>query len=148
MPAQTVLEELARDELTREHVQHRIDDWSGRIEGLYNQIEGQLPAEWTAQRGSAVTMHEELMKRFGVPQHNLPTLELIRDRAVIVRFRPYGLWIIGANGRIDLVKGQERYFLLDYARTFEVADWQVAPATSRRDSKPFDRDWLRMLLLK
>ena len=146
MPAQTVLEELTRDELTREHVQRRVDDWADRIEGLYERVERHLPAGWTAKRGSTVTMHEELMKRLEVPQRELPTLELLRDGAVCIKFRPYGLWIIGTNGRIDLVKGQERYFLLDHAGTFEAADWHVAPASSRRDSKPFNDAWLQALL--
>lgn len=39
MPAQTVLEELTRDELTNEHVQRRVDDWAERIEKLYKQVE-------------------------------------------------------------------------------------------------------------
>lgn len=42
MPAQTVLEELTRDELTREHVQQRVDDWSKRIEDLISQV-GRAP---------------------------------------------------------------------------------------------------------
>lgn len=147
MPAQTVLEVLTRDGLTREHVQRRVDDWSKRIEDFYSQIERQLPAGWTAKRGPTVTMHEELMKRLGVSRRSLPTLELLRDGAISVRIRPYGLWIIGTNGRIDLVKGQERYFLLDHAGTFEAADWHVAPATSRRDSKPFNDTWLQALLV-
>ena len=146
MLAQTVLEELTQDELTRGHVERRVTDWFNRIEDLYRQVERDLPAGWTAKPGLQVTMHEALMKKFDVPQRDLPTLELQRDAAVRVKFRPDGLWIIGANGRIDLVKGQEHYFLLDHARTFEAADWHVAPATSRRDSKPFNATWLRTLL--
>jgi hypothetical protein len=146
MSAQTVLEELTRDELTREHVQQRVDDWSQRIEDLYSRVERQLPSGWAAKRGATVNMREDLMKRLGVPQRDLPTLELLQDGIVRVRFRPYGLWIIGTNGRIDLVKGQERFFLLDHARTFEAADWHVAPATSRSDSKPFNASWLQGLL--
>ena len=114
---------------------------------LYSEVKRQLPAGWTAKQGATVTMREELMKRLGVPQRNLPTLELLRDGAISVRLRPYGLWIIGTNGRIDLVKGQERYFLLDHAGTFEAADWHVAPATSRHDSKPFNDTWLQALLV-
>ena len=91
-------------------------------------------------------MSEELMRKMDVPPQQLPTLELVRDGGVCVSFRPYGLWIIGTNGRIDLVKGQERYFLLDHAGTFESADWHVAPATARRDSKPFNDTWLQALL--
>jgi hypothetical protein len=146
MSAQTVLDELTRDELTREHVQRRVEDWSKRIEDLYSQVERQLPAGWTAKRGPTVTMREELMKRFEVPPRELPTLELLHAGAVCVKFHPYGLWIIGTNGRIDLVKRQERYFLVDRAGAFEAADWHVAPAASRRDSKAFNKNRLQALL--
>lgn len=146
MPAQTVLEELTRDELTREHVQQRIDEWAERIASLYRDVETWLPGGWTARRGAPVEMHEELMRKMAVQPRQLPTLELVHDGAVRVKLRPYGLWIIGTNGRIDLVKGQQRYFLLDHARTFEPADWHVASATARRDSRPFDGAWLTALL--
>jgi hypothetical protein len=146
MPAQTVLEELTRDELTRDHVQQRVDDWARRIEQLYDDIENWLPAGWTARRGRAVTMQEEPMVKLGVETRELPTLELLRDGTVIVRLRPYGLWIIGANGWIDLVKGRELYLISDHAKTFEVPSWHIAPVTARRDSKRFDRDRLQAFL--
>ena len=145
MPALTVLEELTRDELTKEHVERRVEDWAKRIETLYEHVQSWLPDGWSAKPGSSVTMSEELMRKMNV-QRQLPTLELVREGRVCVNFRPYGLWIIGTNGRIDIVKGQERYFLLDRAGTFEAADWHVAPATARRDSKPFNDTWLKALL--
>ena len=86
------------------------------------------------------------MRKMRVPPQDLPTLELIHDEAVSAKLRPYGLWIIGTNGRIDLVKGQERYLLLDHAGTFEPADWRAAPSIARRDSKPFNDAWLKALL--
>lgn len=147
MPAQTVLEELSRDELTADYVQQRVADWVKRIEALYADVERWLPVGWTARRGTSVPMHEELMRKVGVPSRGLPTLELIHGGVVSATLRPYGLWIIGTNGRIDLVKGQERYLLLDHAGTFEPADWRTAPSTARRDSKPFNGAWLKALLV-
>ena len=146
MAAQSVLEELTKDELTRDHVQRRVDDWANRIDALYDDVESWLPDVWTAKRGTSTTMYEELMRKVGVPPRRLPTLELLRDGDARVRLRPYGLWIIGTNGRIDLIKGQERYLVLDHAGTFDAADWYVAPATARRDSKPFTNIWLQTLL--
>lgn len=146
MVAETSLEELTRDELTREHVQHRVDDWADRIERLYERVERQLPPGWTAQRGPTVPMLEPLMEKMGLPERELPTLELLRDGVVFVKFRPDGLWIIPINGQIDIVKGRERYDLIDRAGLFEAADWEVTPAISRRDAKVFDRAWLEALL--
>ncbi len=146
MSAQTVLEELTRDELTREHVQSRVDDWVVRIESLYDYVMRQLPAGWSARRGLPVTMLEPLMKRLGVPQRELPTLELLRDGTVSLRFRPYGLWIIGVNGRIDLVKGRDFYVIDDRAMTFEAPSWYIAAVSESRDSEPFDDAKLAELL--
>jgi hypothetical protein len=126
-------------------VQRRADDWAQRIEALYDDVENSLPGGWMARRGASVAMHEEVMKRMGVLPRQLPTLELLCNGAVRVKFRPYGLWIIGTNGRIDLIEGQERYVLLDQARTFEPADWRIAPAAARRASTPF-KPWLKALL--
>lgn len=143
MSTQSVLEELARNELTADHVERRVDDWASRIKALYSAVEGWLPEGWSARHGSPVPMHEELMRKTGVPPRDLPTLELIHDGAVSATLRPYGLWIVGTNGRIDLIKQHERYLVLDHAGTFETPDWRVAPSTARRDSKPFNAAWLR-----
>jgi hypothetical protein len=146
MPAQTVLEELTTDELTSDHVRKRVDDWSSRIDNLYKALEEWLPNGWTARRGASVSMNEELMQTNRVSARDLPTLELLHDGTVKVKIRPYGLWIIGANGRIDLVKGHDRYFILDHAKTFEAPNWHIAAATERQNSKPFDRGRLEALL--
>jgi hypothetical protein len=146
MSAQTVLEELTREDLTREHVERRIQDWASRVEALYEAIERWLPEGWTVRRGAPVAMHEEPMRHAGVAPRHLPTLELVRDGEVRLRIRPYGLWIIGNNGRLDLIKGHELFFILDHARIFDPPDWQIAPVTARRDFSPFDEAHLKVLL--
>jgi hypothetical protein len=146
MPAQTVLEEPTTDELTPDHVRQRVDDWSSRINNLFKKLEDLLPDGWTAKPGAFVSMNEELMQKTGEPARMLPTLDLLHEGTVGVRIRPYGLWIIGANGRIDLVKGREIYFIVDRARTFEPPNWHIAEPTSRQILKPFDRGQLEALL--
>ncbi len=66
------------------------------------------------------------MRNMNVPSRELPSLELLHDGTAEVKFRPYGLWIIGTNGRIDLVKGRDIYLILDHAKTFEAPDWHIA----------------------
>lgn len=145
--AQTVLEELTGDELTREHVQERVDDWANRIEALYRDLERWLPAGWTARRGPPVVMREPLMQKTGVPERELPTLELAHDGTIEVYIRPYGLWIIGANGRLDLIKkGQELFLLVDHALTFEAPRWSIAALKARSLSESCDEKRFRALL--
>jgi hypothetical protein len=91
-------------------------------------------------------MNEELMQNNGVPERDLPTLELIHDGTIEITIRPYGLWIIGANGRPDLVKGHDIYLILDHATTFEPPNWHIAAARERQNSKPFDKSQLGTIL--
>ena len=147
MPAQTVLEELTTDELTSDHVRRRVGDWASRVNSLYVQLTDWLPDGWTAKPGPSVSMNEELMQKTGVPARALPTLELLHAGTVEVKLRPYGLWIIGANGRIDFVKGHDIYFIVDRARTFEAPIWHISEPTSRQVSKPFNREQLVALLV-
>jgi len=146
MDAQTVLEELTEDDLTVEHVRRRVDDWADRTEQFYTTVEEWLPAGWTARRGAHGIMNEELMRKVGVPARDLPTLDLLHDGMAEVNLRPYGLWIIGTNGRIKLVKGHDIYLILDYAKTFEPPNWHIAAATERQTSRPFDRGQFDALL--
>lgn len=146
MQAQTVLEELTRDELTRDHIEHRVSDWAKRVEDLYDSIGSWLPAGWTARRGAPVQMREEVMSKMQIPARDLPTVELISDGKVGAFLRPYGLWIIGANGRIDLVKDGRLYLILDQAKTFETPNWQIAPATKRGNAKSLNERELQQLL--
>ena len=127
-------------------MRQRVNDWADRIEGLYEAVEGWLPTGWMARRGLPVTMNEELMQNMSVPARELPTLDLLHDGTAEVRIRPYGLWIIGANGRIDLVKGRNIFLILDHAKTFESPNWHIAPAIDRQNSKPFDRSQLEALV--
>jgi hypothetical protein len=147
MAAQTVLEELTEDDLTLDHVRRRVDDWADRIEQLYTTIGGWLPSGWTARRGAHVIMDEEVMRTVGVPARDLPSLDLLHDGNAEVNIRPRGLWIIGTNGRIDLIKGDDVYLIRDHAKTFESPDWHIAAPTERQNSRPFDKRRLEALLV-
>ena len=46
---------------------------------------------------------DDLMDKFHVPVRALPLLGLEYDGVVKGRLEPRGLWIVGANGRVDLI---------------------------------------------
>ncbi len=139
MSTLTVLDELTQDSLAPEYVEERVDDWVARLNELYDAVERWLPPGWTSQPGKPLTMDEELMRNAKIAPRELPTLELVRDGAVRITFRPYGLWIIGTNGRVDVVKKGQLFFLLDNANSLEPANWQIASADARHEIKPFDQ---------
>jgi hypothetical protein len=128
-----VLEETTAPDIDRSHVERRVDDWLDRINKLYAQIQSWLPPGWTADRGGPGRMREELMAKFGVAARDVPVLELSYQGTPSARIEPRGLWIIGANGRLDLFRGRNHYIIVDTAENFATPEWRIAPLSDRRD---------------
>lgn len=130
-----VLEELADEEsgdIDRSHVERRLDDWSDRISRLYTSVEGWLPAGISANRNNSVPVSEELMKKYQVGTRHLPILTMEKNGQWIGKIVPKGLWIIGANGRLDLFVKSSHFILVDRAENFSSPLWMIAPSTNRR----------------
>lgn len=142
----TVLDEVTRETVDATHVERRVDNWKERLNALYAMIGDWLPDGWEARPGTPVVMHEPLMRKFGMNAKPMPTLELRDSAGHSARLEPRGLWIIGANGRVDLKGGGQRYLIVDIAENFEAPDWQAARAEKRRDREAVSRGWLRRIL--
>ena len=142
----TVLEEVTSDAVDAEHVRRRVEDWEARLNGLYAMIGEWLPDGWEARRGVPVVMHAKMMERFGVEAKRLPTLELHRRNGQMVKLVPDALWVIGANGRVDLKGDMGRYIIIDTADNFEEPHWEVSRSDRRSEREPVTREWLRPIL--
>lgn len=142
----TVLEEVTSNAIDAEHVRRRVEDWEARLNGLYAMIGEWLPDGWEARRGASMLMHEKMMHVFGVEATRIPTLELHGRSGRVVRLVPRALWIIGANGRVDLKCDDGRYIMIDTADNFEKPRWEVSPADRRSEREAVTRDWLRRVL--
>ncbi len=141
-----VLEELTADALTRSQIEARVEDWIRRIAGLYGRIESWLPSGWSARRTRRVRMLEEPMREVGLPPYELPMLDLLADGVPTAVIEPRGLWIVGANGRLDLRQGTDHHLILDRAPNFEDPDWVLVPLSDRRKALPLDRSALSSVL--
>lgn len=143
-----VLEELTEFEpkIDKEHVERRVQDWESRVESLYGKIIDWLPASWEGTNVGSVLLDEEMMRKFGVKGRKLPSLCLRRSTGEEVRIEPRGLWIIGANGRLDLVRSPAHYIIVDQSGIFERPVWTIASLENRLDRRPFDRDALHGVL--
>lgn len=140
-----VLEETTGQDIDRDHVTRRVDDWVGRINALYDQVIAWLPTGWTAQKTGTIRMHEELMQRFDVPARDLPVLGLSSERRS-ARVEPRGLWIIGANGRLDFFVGSQHYVIVDVAENLQPPQWRIAPFSNRQQLQPLDLDTFQAAL--
>jgi hypothetical protein len=83
-------------------------------------------------------MHEEMMRRFDVAARHLPVLEILREGRLVATLEPRGLWITGANGRVDLVGNGRHYLLVDVAENFAQSDWRISPLAQRLRREKFD----------
>ena len=143
-----VLEELTdfEDHIDRDHVERRIDDWVDRIEALYRDVKSWLPSGWTARSGRQVVFRDDLMDKFDVPVRALPSLNLENDGVVKGRLEPRGLWIVGANGRVDLIVPPRHFILIDKAENFEVPQWTITPLRDRSRESLFTIERLQASL--
>ena len=132
--------------LDRAYVERRLNDWRGRLAQLYADIEAWLPAGWSMADGGEVAIREDLMLRFDVPQQKLQAKNLIRLGCKIGRIEPRGLWIIGANGRVDITLPDAHYLVIDRAESFDPPNWQLSSFMTRRDQRRLTRDVIAQIL--
>ena len=141
----TVLDEVTTMSIDAPYVQRRVDDWIRRLNSLYGELNASLPGGWSTE-SATVTMHEIIMRKFNVPPAILPALLFAHETGATASLEPGELWVIGANGRLYLTAGGQRYIVHDTADSFAPPAWEVCPAHDRWNREPFTPDWLRRIL--
>ena len=143
----TVLDDVTSESIDAPYVQRRVDNWIQRVSSLYGELNAALPEGWSTTEDATVTMHEELMRKFDVPAASVPSLALAHESGANATLVPRALWVVGANGRLDLTANGQRYLVLDLADSFTCPDWRVCTVQDRRNQQPFTPDWLNRVLL-
>jgi hypothetical protein len=82
-------------------------------------------------------MREEMMERFGVAERKQPTLSVRSPTGGEIWIKPKGLWVIGANGRVDIYSRKGAFTLVDVADTFQMPQW-VLHRIGKTDGQPFN----------
>ena len=141
-----VLDEVTDESVDAQHVRRRVDDWEARVNRLYATVSAWLPEGWTARAGAPVRMHEEMMRMFDVAARQIPTLVLENGSGNSAVLEPRGLWIIGANGRVDMKCGPRHYLIVDVAGNFEASQWQAASVEQRLDRVALTESWFSQAL--
>lgn len=110
--------------ISREEVERRVDDWLARLDDLMAGIRTWAARhDWTIREGQAIPMHEEPMDRVGIAERDQPSLVLRSPSGSEIWIKPKGLWVIGANGRVDLFSRNGVFTLVDLADQFEPPRW-------------------------
>jgi hypothetical protein len=112
------------EEITAKYVEKCVDDWLQRLDDLFKQIKTWAAANgWAAEDGAPTPMREEMMERYGVGERKQPTLFVRSDTGAQIWIKPKGLWVIGANGRVDIYSRKGAYTLVDVGEKFQTPQW-------------------------
>jgi hypothetical protein len=139
-------------------VLQRLQDWQTRVHQLYDDIQRTLGSGFKYDRTGKHYNAEALVQRAHLAQGQVPPVDILRVehpngtlRATVI---PRDLWVIGANGRLDLVvfgPGQKRsqFDLIDTSQPLsgpQNATWHVVDPSGLLDQKPLTDELLSMLI--
>jgi hypothetical protein len=138
--------EYTMTEINKEQVENRVRDWKKRVTDLYSDINLWLKdTEYTFKKGSKITMYEELMSQFGIPASEIDTADVHKGKHFILSIKPKGIWIIGANGRIDILTTKGSYMLVDTADEFSKPQWKLLNG-NKKNGMEFNKQTFIQLL--
>lgn len=134
-------ESMTIEFMDRDHVLKRVDDWGKRVHELIEQFSLWVSSNNKLQLkpGRSSPMHEGLMKDFDVPVKQLETADILKEGKLVMAIKPFGLWIMGANGRIDLMKATGNIILVDEAEQFQKPKWKVFLSNNRQQGIELNR---------
>ena len=132
-----------KEHMTKRRVEQKVRDWRRRLIELYAEIEGwsrHMRGRASVERGVVRQRHEQMMRDFGVAPRDLPTLIVHTDDRRI-EFAPSCLWILGANGRVDVSVGDTPHTLVDMGGSDgQPSDWQLVNPDPKIVLEPFTRE--------
>ena len=101
-------------EINKEYIESRVSDWRNRITNIFSLVKNYCSnyPQIELVENKTTRMYEELMQKYDVSPADLPVLELRKNKELLASFKPMGLWVIGANGRIDILTKSGAYISL------------------------------------
>lgn len=136
------------EEISKPYIESRVNDWMKRVGDLYALVKASFADSQEIECRSArhIMMHEELMQKFGVAPKRVPILDIYKDKTLIASFKPVGLWVLGANGRVDILTKSGAFILADVAEKGNGSEWKVFAPDNRRKGAVFDSDFISGLV--
>lgn len=131
----------------RERIEQRVEDWVKRINDLFFEIENWAKriAGLRSERVRSVTMSEEMMQSFAVPDQKLTVLDIVRGETTVISIVPFALWTVGYNGRLDVIGPDKQWMLVDDAENFAPPKWHLVDLPTRK-LRPFNEAEFRTLV--
>jgi hypothetical protein len=127
-------------EIDKQYIENRVADWKNRLYALYATVE-QCSINYidvVCKRERTTTMYEELMKKYGVAEETLPLLDMYKNQKIFATFKPIGLWVLGANGRVDVLTESGAYIIVDTSDNRSEPRWEVYSPNNRKKGRMLD----------
>ena len=124
------------------YLPERIDDWKKRISNLYTLVNHWLIDQqgYTMKTNNTVNMYEELMQEYEIEKQSIDVADIFKHGKLILSIKPVGLWIIGANGRVDLITKNDSFIMVDVADWQEDPKWTIFKSNDRRNGQIFSKE--------
>lgn len=135
----------------RAQVEERVADWLRRLRDLRANMSDWLSVpEFSGlaivDREPAI-MSEGPMRQFDVGPRSMPVFEVHAGARRVMRFQPAGLWVIGANGRVDLVTRVSAPILVDQSAPLaRPSAWSLYDSRRSDPFTPLDAASFRALI--
>lgn len=139
-------EEIIVEYMDNAHVKKRVDDWEHRVSSLIEQIRNWNIDNIDIRASRNYLMHEGLMKQFNVPMRQILSVNVFQNDILKIAIKPFGLWIMGANGRIDLLTQNGNNVLVDEAQQFDTPKWKLYPLDNKKTGVDFNKNEFIKLL--
>lgn len=141
-------EKLFLDYMDTTYIQKRVDDWQKRVHNLIETIKS-----WSKENKSlsvqptrSQKMHEGLMKTFNVSMVEIDSVDIKLNNKTIIVLKHFGLWIMGANGRLDLLTAKGNFVLVDEAEKFHDPKWKLFLKNDKKKGIEFTKDSFNQLI--
>lgn len=123
-------------------VEGRVTDWVARLNRLYSQLDRwarEVP-DARVERKPMQQLIEPIMERFAVPARDVPTYTVFVNAKYRIAFVPSSVWIMGANGRVDVSTNVRHHSLVDIGgKGGKPSNWCLVGNDPNKPLIPFNR---------
>lgn len=137
--------------LTKDDVERRVEDWIDRLNQLYHKIEhwhDELPLELQGEivHKNLPQRPEPLLAQFAVEPRRVPSLSITNKNGRYV-FIPSAIWIVGANGRINVSTPNEMLLLIDLGGFSDLPSrWVLVESELKDEFQEFNQESFTRLM--
>lgn len=137
-------------EVDKSYVEKRVKDWEKRVNAFYKEIGQWLKGteyEIRISPNIKFELYEELMARFLLKPVKLDIATIYKGSQFVGKIAPFGLWIIGANGSLELNTGIRSHKIVDVSSPFTKPIWKIVVRKGfSEELKPLNKTALLSIL--